>query len=1589
MTHYISLSGNYPKKVGKVTLRKGVNLSTEFNADEVSSSELYVFLDKENVITNFTDSDTISISAVEPFTSTAEKAITLNIVTAENMSVYYFKDVNIEGSKLAELLGGKNTEKPGTVTAQATGTLSVNFSTLGDIRGYETVTIENGSVFGEVHGGKHTEKLSAEPDKKQTFKRSGVTATGSITVSYSSAMDEYGDRTDIHGYANVTVTGVEMDDISAASDDDFTLNSDLNSDYYDKVNTLFTACGNTDYYCDDNGLNYDLSMSYQEKGNSGTKKTVSAAVNTSRNMKSVGTATIIDSVVDDIEWYKTVSVSGSSSSTGTNVYYIEGGDETRTIKSTAQEIITPATGGLHTVERTAVKNYSRTNTSTGSLSLSGYFYTEDLEWYKDVRITNVRNDEEENFAYVYDIEGGNETYKYTETIGSTVRKNLTDSTAPEVILKETNKYSETETNTATGTLTIHAQDQLYVSDGIEHFKDANLYNVDVYGDIVGGNYSGTSSNSSVNTYSDDGLHVQEYTYSDKNTTTETATGTFTAKDCIADGYDVEYFLNVTLDNCDIEDAYGGKESYTSESSNFERYNDDGTKLLEESTSSKSISSNSVMGTLTATNGTYVEEEIRHFLNVTLEDSEAEDIYGWKENSVDEYSSYKKYNDDGSILLESRYVDKDTNSKTAMAKVSAVNSTIDYDLEYVLNLNLDSCVIDRYVYGGNYTNQNQVTYDEKTVDGRTVKNQTSKSSSSRTAAGKAVIESTYVGDDIYGFQDLDVAYSTFGSISRIQDEANKIDRTAVTQSATVGGNTDSTKTTTEKYEMTTGGTLDLIHSNAVDTGETSDISGYQKVFMQNSGWTGNSLNVSCGTGSQSFTRTVTDFELEQHTHTAAKMQATRKSAGSITVEGSKLAELGYYTKAVVRSNSEVGYVYGGGGIKMEFSGDMSEDNMPVAVINGTSTAKNTYTHSGSFTGEKSTFYTISGYKDVTLKNCSAEAIVLYDPSMFIDMNGNEMEYGDVSTRTDVCNGLPDGKVQVERTENVTRKSTGKLTMTDGALYGNITDFQTVTLDGTILSAAAMTIANCGTYKAVITSDGLEFEDQSKYRTDEASDGDIITEFSQTSSGKLVMKDVYNRSAGALEIENYADVVIENNNGNLLAISSVSNCGVYNAITSYSASATTPITNTKFSTQKASGSISITGNVLVVNVLGYQTVTLGGDMAVSTVSRIQDQNADENIFVKGTLNLKGAEANTAYGYHAVNVNEGYNIVYELTSSDDAASAITVKKGASLSGDVITTSGAADKISVSGSLIYENFYLYDGNDSLTVSAGADFTALSSLWFGDGKDTVSIKGFAEIATFDMGNGDDKITISKGGVLKYNFAGTSTFGEGKDTLDISGDLILTETSFSSSDSGRKSYLDSIFGSVEKLSGKGNIFASSNVYGTLEAHYEDLLSQYKIYDIGNSAAIARAFTSSGYETGDNTSKKARELCDVLGLDKPGNYVSESGWLCAEDSGVLADTEDWLKFTVDDGYVTDADGNTIDYLNIMGLEKENVVLYDAKKNQFDYQVGTCFTWAVGDFAHIDFSLMTDGSYLLQLKHDTLSEDPGAHAATSYTLETNQL
>ncbi len=764
------------------------------------------------------------------------------------------------------------------------------------------------------------------------------------------------------------------------------------------------------------------------------------------------------------------------------------------------------------------------------------------------------------------------------------------------------------------------------------------------------------------------------------------------------------------------------------------------------------------------------------------------------------------------------------------------------------------------------------------------------------------------------------------------------------------------------------------------------------------------------GKETITKKITDSGIDTEIETATGKITVKDGCTTENIYGYKTVVIGELAskKNPSPERNEVAYIYGSNFTYKENSSEtiIMTDGVPVSV-----TLSETVTEQRSFSS-KATIYnsyvgTIEGYQTVIMKNSETQNICC----------------DAAEDTTEKCSAKTDKKGVVtatgQKTENSASNST--VTVTDSIIGGDIFGYKNVTLERVQLGST-MEINGEPIWKVVR---------KGVHTFDNAVDYDAINDWgwygstpanrfrtytytrteSQTSTGKLVMKDIEGETAlsaiyyatvsitGSADAETPLRVELLSSGGN--SKGSYKAEWEYLGINGSGQRLAKSVTTNEKETRSAAGTATLK-DVEMNWMLKYKTVNLvnvtgtddsgiaGGNVEIDKYVEIQNWVFRENegwvqdgnaaytdakgnaidrrpktvYSATGSASLKDSSLSKIYGYQTVTLeNSSVDEIYINPEADDPSDAEfkAVKS-------TVNIKGAGNRIGT-----YEGG---SGNDTMTVAKNAVLDA-DGFNFGDGNDTLNISGIlttsASKAAF--GSGNDTLNIAKGGALRLNVdAGIDlddTFGGDGfgDQCKINGDLVLLGT--------RENILHYLSGPFAiKFSGSGAIATNTDTAFLLAADWN------KVYDIGTQD-VAKNFQSTAYESADNTMKKAAVLSDWLDADgKAENY----GWLCGEGSDKFADTTDWFKFTLEDGALAGLDG--VQKLFIEGLtEYDSILFYDSKGNERPFTTLDDNSWVTnGDgtgsgYQAVDFSRWADGDYLLEI---SLGETRKDSAALSYSI-----
>ncbi|TCP92041.1 hypothetical protein EDC44_12918 [Cricetibacter osteomyelitidis] len=198
-------------------------------------------------------------------------------------------------------------------------------------------------------------------------------------------------------------------------------------------------------------------------------------------------------------------------------------------------------------------------------------------------------------------------------------------------------------------------------------------------------------------------------------------------------------------------------------------------------------------------------------------------------------------------------------------------------------------------------------------------------------------------------------------------------------------------------------------------------------------------------------------------------------------------------------------------------------------------------------------------------------------------------------------------------------------------------------------------------------------------------------------------------------------------------------------------------------------------------GSDRISIDKDLLIGgytfDLGQIEDKTSDTNILYVGgntnnaiNLNIYGGAGNDAVhidgtmdGNKTVNLGEGHNelrVGYGTSSGGDLTKKIDFTAGSG--DDIISVKGSINTIAGQT----QKFDLGDGNNFIEVGKNVDTDG--TFTFGNGTDTVNIKGTLKGGIFAFGDGDDSVTV--GSILK---SGTDNvkidMGNGDDVITVTG----------------------------------------------------------------------------------------------------------------------------------------------------------------------------------------------------------------------------
>ncbi len=555
---YVSLSDSYKKKIGSNYLVRDVNYLSRFKAPEIGTNTDFIFLDQENVIAYFSPADSSVICEIYSFDYTvyppaikAQKSIT--VIQASGLSLNGFKDVSLQYAELADITGGNTANSisagKNKFSMQSAGTFTAADATAGTITGYKDLHLTD-TDFYDISGGNETATNTESAGRKYTFSRTAQSAAGSAVIVGDTFSVSGGD---IFGYKDVMVRYADLQGIEAGTSAkyDCTDIAFVPAEFYDQVAGFIGTDYLDAYLVGDNGFLYSASIEYFRTGTTDKKQTTKAILKSSETINAAGSVTIQDSAIEnDVEAYKNVTIYGTVNKTV--IDDIDGGNAVKNTTYEKTEVIKPVAGtSLHTMETTTKDITTTTTTSTGKFFATGKICVDNIDRFEELVLMNIEDlpdDTAEPELPGYEagsIEGGRETYKYSETVTTIVQKDLNDPDAAEIPVSSTENYSEQETETATGQLTVTGKnDTLADVDDIFGYKTVYLDKVDV-SYVDGGNYSYSSTATYM--YGPDSTSALNA----KNTETYkyTSTGTLTMQNSTV--YGIYNYLNLNLHNTTV------------------------------------------------------------------------------------------------------------------------------------------------------------------------------------------------------------------------------------------------------------------------------------------------------------------------------------------------------------------------------------------------------------------------------------------------------------------------------------------------------------------------------------------------------------------------------------------------------------------------------------------------------------------------------------------------------------------------------------------------------------------------------------------------------------------------------------------------------------------------------------------------------------------------------------------------------------------------------------------------------------------------------------------------------------------------------
>ena len=496
---------------------------------------------------------------------------------------------------------------------------------------------------------------------------------------------------------------------------------------------------------------------------------------------------------------------------------------------------------------------------------------------------------------------------------------------------------------------------------------------------------------------------------------------------------------------------------------------------------------------------------------------------------------------------------------------------------------------------------------------------------------------------------------------------------------------------------------------------------------------------------------------------------------------------------------------------------------------------------------------------------------------VDVNGGDVEtiIGGKLTNSKETATIVDKKGTVTTTDKFTNttNATGKFIATNNATIENVENYSTVNLTN-----ASVNEVTAGNTKLTTSSKIVDAYD--KYQKTISCVNDKVA------AGSITLTD----GANANEINAFANVTL--NNATAGNISNFTSKDSKSETTTFAEDKNTVTRKVTLShTENSAGTLKATNVKTLGDVTGFATVTLLNVNDAGDFKRV-DENGNKYSTVKETLAVKTNKDKTVTGTYSKTETFTRNGKLTATNSNigDIANYSTVTLDGTTANNI--SNFQETKIVTKGTATWKNMDVYSRpNDYDLTLENFDLEETTtkslngSVTLKNNASAASITNYKTVAlsdsTVDEISNVNKVTVNKGKSIITSFVGskendTLTIAkdaalvaksinlgyEAKDTINLTGTLILTGTEIVAS----------------KISGKGEIVATSNIYSKLDIDYSYVL------DIGETA---ENFKGTTYENSDDTIKKAAKW------DSTGEYDGWMGSYAGYKTG--SDNIDFIKF----------------------------------------------------------------------------------------------